>query len=175
MLRADPPDGPPPCVCVERDEENRGGRVRVLTAVAPRTRVVAPGRGLPLGSLLAAVALTACGGAQHPPGKTRTGMAEHPGAQRGLATFYGKEQQGGPTASGERFDMRKLTAAHRTLPFGTRVRVTNTRNGRSVEVRINDRGPYGGNGRIIDVSEAAARRLGMIDAGVVPVTVEVLR
>ena len=70
--------------------------------------------------------------------------------------------------------MRKLTAAHRTLPLGTRVRVTNTRNGRSVEVRINDRGPYG-RGRIIDVSEAAARQLGMIDAGVVPVTIEVLR
>jgi rare lipoprotein A len=92
-----------------------------------------------------------------------------------MATFYGSEQHGGPTASGERFDKRKLTAAHRTLPFGTRVRVTNTRNGRSVEVRINDRGPYGNRGRIIDVSEAAARRLDMIDAGVVPVTVEVLR
>ena len=78
------------------------------------------------------------------------------------------------TAAGERFDRRKLTAAHRTLPLGTWVRVTNTRNGRSVEVRINDRGPFGGHGRIIDVSEAAARRLDMIDAGVVPVTVEVL-
>jgi len=97
-----------------------------------------------------------------------------PGVQRGLATFYGVEQQGGPTASGERFDRNQLTAAHRTLPLGTRVRVTNTRNGRSVEVRINDRGPYGGHGRIIDLSEAAARRLDMIDAGVVPVIVEVL-
>jgi rare lipoprotein A len=94
--------------------------------------------------------------------------------QRGLATFYGGAHQGGPTASGERFDKRRLTAAHRTLPFGTRVRVTNTRNGRSVEVRINDRGPYG-HGRIIDVSEAAARRLDMIDAGVVPVIVEVVK
>jgi rare lipoprotein A len=102
----------------------------------------------------------------------RTGAARP--VERGLATFYGKEQQGGPTASGERFDRRKLTAAHRTLPLGTWVRVTNTRNGRSVEVRINDRGPFGGHGRIIDVSEAAARRLDMIDAGVVPVTVEVL-
>ncbi|HEU4732269.1 MAG TPA: septal ring lytic transglycosylase RlpA family protein [Kofleriaceae bacterium] len=91
-----------------------------------------------------------------------------------MATYYGSEAQGGPTASGERFDKRQLTAAHRTLPFGTRVRVTNTRNGRSVEVRINDRGPYG-RGRIIDVSEAAARRLGMIDAGVVPVIVEVVK
>jgi rare lipoprotein A len=98
-----------------------------------------------------------------------------PGVERGFATFYGREQQGGPTASGERFDMHKLTAAHRTLPLGTRVRVTNTRNGRSVEVRINDRGPYGNRGRIIDLSEAAARRLDMIDAGVVPVIVEVLK
>jgi rare lipoprotein A len=101
-------------------------------------------------------------------------MTQRPGVQRGLATFYGGEHQGGPTASGERFDKRRLTAAHRTLPFGTRVRVTNTRNGRSVEVRINDRGPYG-HGRIIDLSEAAARRLDMIDAGVVPVIVEVVK
>jgi len=95
--------------------------------------------------------------------------------QRGLASWYGAEQQGGPTASGERFDKGKLTAAHRTLPLGTRVRVTNAHNGRSVEVRINDRGPYGGHNRIIDLSEAAARQLQMIDAGVVPVTVEVVR
>ncbi len=95
--------------------------------------------------------------------------------QRGLASWYGSEAQGGPTASGERFDKGKLTAAHRTLPLGTRVRVTNAHNGRSVEVRINDRGPYGGHNRIIDLSEAAARQLQMIDAGVVPVTVEVLR
>jgi rare lipoprotein A len=97
-----------------------------------------------------------------------------PGIEHGLATFYGPEQQGGPTASGERFDPHQLTAAHRTLPLGTWVRVTNTKNGRSVNVRINDRGPYG-KGRIIDVSKEAARRLGMLDAGVVPVTVEVLR
>jgi rare lipoprotein A len=92
-----------------------------------------------------------------------------------MATFYGDEEQGGPTASGERFDKRKMTAAHRTLPLGTWVRVTSTRNGRSVIVRINDRGPYGNRGRIIDLSEAAARRLDMIEAGVVPVTVEVVR
>jgi len=91
-----------------------------------------------------------------------------------MGTWYGKEAQGGPTASGERFDRNKFTAAHRTLPLGTRVRVTNTKNGRSVEVRINDRGPYGG-GRIIDVSEAAARELGIIQAGVAPVTVEVIK
>ena len=165
-----------------RDEQNLrrpdAVRARGAGAAAAWSRVVArrrgAGRTLRQVCLLAALALAACGGPQHAPPPRRTGAAE-PFVQRGMATFYGREAHGGPTASGERFDMRQLTAAHRTLPFGTRVRVTNQRNGRSVEVRINDRGPYGGNGRIIDVSEAAARRLGMIDAGVVTVTVEVLR
>ena len=78
------------------------------------------------------------------------------------------------TASGERFDKRAMTAAHRTLPFGTRVRVTAVKTGRSVEVRINDRGPFGSKRRIIDLSEGAARKLGIIDAGIADVTVEVL-
>jgi len=90
--------------------------------------------------------------------------------QRGTASWYGEAQM---TASGERFDPRAMTAAHRTLPLGTRVRVTNTRNGRSVIVRINDRGPYS-KGRVIDLSRAAAAQLGMIDAGLAPVTIEVL-
>jgi rare lipoprotein A len=143
---------------------------------ASRSRVVAGGGrrsrwpGLGVASVLAVAACS--GGSRHAP-PPRTGLAPY-GVQRGMGTYYGSEAQGGPTASGERFDKRQLTAAHRTLPFGTRVRVTNTRNGRSVEVRINDRGPYG-RGRIIDVSEAAAQRLGMIDAGVVPVIVEVVR
>jgi rare lipoprotein A len=127
--------------------------------------------------LLVAAMVAACGGPpRHTAPPTRTGVAEpvRTGVQHGLATWYGNEQHGGPTASGERFDKRKLTAAHRTLRMGTWVRVTNTKNGRSVEVRINDRGPYGNSRRIIDVSEAAARRLGMIEAGVVPVTIEVL-
>jgi rare lipoprotein A len=107
----------------------------------------------------------ACGGAQHPP---------PPGSvERGLASWYGGRLNGSMTANGERFDQDALTAAHRTLPFGALVRVTNARNGRAVEVRINDRGPYG-RGRIIDVSRAAARLLDMIVAGVVPVTVEVV-
>ena len=91
--------------------------------------------------------------------------------QRGYATWYGEAQQ---TASGERFDKHAMTAAHRTLRLGTRVRVTNQKNGRSVVVRINDRGPYGKASHIIDMSEAAARVLGMIDAGVVPVVVEIV-
>ena len=144
-----------------------------LVSAASASRGVARCRGGPDRWRFAALALVAwaCGGPPREAPPPRTGTA--PAVQRGLATFYGAEQQGGPTASGERFDRNQLTAAHRTLPLGTRVRVTNTRNGRSVEVRINDRGPYG-HGRIIDLSEAAARRLDMIAAGVVPVIVEVL-
>ena len=124
-----------------------------------------------------ALVLGACGGApKHPKtGKTTKPHKPTGNALEGYGTWYGSEQQGGPTASGERFDKRQLTAAHRSLPMGTRVRVTNKRNGKSVVVRINDRGPYGNASRIIDVSEAAARELGMIEAGVVPVKVEVLK
>lgn len=91
----------------------------------------------------------------------------------GKASWYGREQNGHLTANGERFNMYALTAAHRTLHMNTRVRVINLRNGRSVIVRINDRGPYS-RGRIIDLSYAAARLLGMLEAGVVPVRLEVL-
>lgn len=98
----------------------------------------------------------------------------HPGAVfEGKASWYGREQHGHLTANGERFNMYALTAAHRTLRMNTRVRVTNLRNGRSVVVRINDRGPYS-RGRILDVSYAAAIKLGMVNAGVVPVRIEVL-
>jgi len=87
-------------------------------------------------------------------------------ASSGIASSYG---EGSETASGEKFDANELTAAHRTLPFGTRVRITNHKNGRSVVVTINDRGPFV-SGRIIDVTPAAARQLGM--SGVAPVTIE---
>lgn len=93
-----------------------------------------------------------------------------PFVEEGKASWYGKEAQGGPTASGERFDMHALTAAHLRLPFNTLCEVENLLNGRRVTVRINDRGPYG-RGRIIDVSLAAARALGMVAAGVVPVRI----
>lgn len=119
-----------------------------------------------------ALAAAACGGAQKP---KKAASGQPTGVQSGMATWYGGGHHGGPTASGERFNKNALTAAHRTLPMGTRVRVTNQNNGRSVIVRINDRGPYGSKRRIIDVSEAAARQLGMIDAGVVPVRVEVIK
>jgi len=94
--------------------------------------------------------------------------------QTGMASWYGARFHGRRTASGEPFDMHALTAAHRTLPFGTLCRVTNRRNGRSVIVRVNDRGPYG-KGRVIDVSRAAAEALDLVRAGHAPVTVEVLR
>ena len=114
------------------------------------------------------LALVACGSANHPEPKHGTSD----GVQRGYATYYDEPQR---TASGERFDPNAFTAAHRTLPLGTHVRVTNEKNGRSVEVRINDRGPFGKRERIIDLSKAAARELHMLDAGVVPLTVQVLR
>lgn len=83
---------------------------------------------------------------------------------RGTASYYGAQFNGQRTASGERFDMNGLTAAHRTLPFGSKVRVTNTANGKSVVVRINDRGPFA-RGRLIDLSRAAAGRIGLIGPG----------
>lgn len=93
--------------------------------------------------------------------------------QTGEASWYGAAHQGQRTASGEPYDMQRLTAAHLTLPLGTHVLVTNLKNGRSVEVRVNDRGPAIA-GRIIDLSYAAARALGAVGDGVVPVRLRVL-
>ncbi len=123
---------------------------------------------------LGLVLAVGCGGAQKQPTTGKPVKKYPPGVQEGMASWYGGKHHGGPTASGERFNKNAMTAAHRTLKMNTRVRVTNKRNGRTVEVRINDRGPYG-RGRIIDLSEAAAKKLDMIDAGVVPVRVEVLK
>jgi rare lipoprotein A len=92
---------------------------------------------------------------------------------KGIASYYGYDFSGNKTATGERFNPNGMTAAHRSLPFGTRVRVTNTHNGRSVVVRINDRGPYI-RGRVIDLSLGAARILGMMSSGVAPVRIEIL-
>lgn len=92
---------------------------------------------------------------------------------RGIASFYGYDGSGNQTASGQRFNPEGMTAAHRSLPFGTKVRVTNTYNGRSVVVRINDRGPYV-RGRVLDLSAGAARILGMMGSGVAQVHIEVL-
>jgi rare lipoprotein A len=96
-----------------------------------------------------------------------------PIVQTGQASWYGEPHHGRKTASGEVYDMRQLTAAHRTFPLGTRLLVTNLRNGRTVEVRVNDRGPIA-TGRIIDLSYAAAEELSAVSDGLFPVRVRVL-
>lgn len=125
--------------------------------------------------LVAATAAVGCGGRQ-PRIMPPPGIAVEP-RQQGLASWYGQGDgyHGKKTASGERFDRSKLTAAHFSLPFGTTVQVRNQRNGRKVVVRINDRLPLATlrKGRIIDVSYAAARKLGMVRDGVVPVELKV--
>lgn len=93
--------------------------------------------------------------------------------QVGVASWYGDHWQGRVMASGKPFDDGKLTAAHRTLPLNTQVRVTNLKTGRSVNVTITDRGPYV-NGRVIDLSKAAAKKLGMVKKGLVPVEIKTL-
>ena len=93
------------------------------------------------------------------------------GTEEGIASYYADSLDGNPTASGEPYDKKAMTAAHRTLPFGTKVKVTNLSNDMSVVVRINDRGPHTKN-RIIDVSGAAAERLGFLDSGTTRVRIE---
>jgi rare lipoprotein A len=101
-------------------------------------------------TIIAAVCVTAAGA----DAKSASGQ------QAGVASWYGPGFHGRKTANGERFDMNALTAAHRTLPLGTQVRVTNTHTGQSVVVRINDRGPYVGR-RLIDLSKASAQAIGV--------------
>jgi rare lipoprotein A len=103
-----------------------------------------------------------------PPGPPAAGFEEV-----GFASWYGAQHQGRRTSSGEVFDMNQLTAAHRTLPFGTRLLVTNRDTSQSTEVRVNDRGPFV-RGRILDVSYAAARQLGAVGAGIFPVKLRVV-
>lgn len=95
--------------------------------------------------------------------------------EQGLASWYGEAFQGRPTSSGEPFDMHELSGAHRTLPLPSWVRVTNLANGRQVVLRVNDRGPFADpDRRIIDVSYAAAIRLGMVGTGTAPVRVQAI-
>lgn len=124
-------------------------------------------------TLAAALALLVGGGlVQTDLAKARSVDASASGfRQVGLASWYGPGFHGRTTASGERFDQNDLTAAHRKLPLGTEVKVTNLKNGRSIVVEINDRGPYI-DGRVIDVSKAAARRLGIVEEGVAKVRIE---
>lgn len=112
--------------------------------------------------------LVACSSTPKSGGSVASGHSES-----GIASFYGNEFQSRKTANGERFDQAKLTAAHRTLPFGTRLKVTNTDNGKSVTVRVNDRGPFV-KGRIIDLSSSAFKTIASTRAGVAPVRIQVL-
>jgi|SRR5687767_6486338 len=122
---------------------------------------------------LAAILTTAACSAPTTPTTSTTRERSEPQSRRALvmqgrASWYGEPHHGRVTASGEVFDMHRFTAAHRTLPLGTRLLVTNVANGRSVVVRVNDRGPYRGN-RILDLSYAAARALQAVEAGVIDV------
>ncbi len=133
-----------------------------LFAISKRTAVFLTVTGIVLTLMAAPVAADS----QPPPGK-------YPRFQTGRASFYADRFQNRKTASGERYDRHQLTAAHRTYPFGTRVRVVRPDTGRSVVVRINDRGPKSPD-RIIDLSRKAAEVLGLSDRGVVKVRLEVL-
>jgi peptidoglycan lytic transglycosylase len=108
---------------------------------------------------------------RHTPFASNKKAAETQVASHGMASFY---TEGTKTASGEKFNTHELTAAHPTLPFGTRLRVTNVVSGQSVTVRVNDRGPYV-RGRVIDVSHAAAETLGMVGGGVAKVKLDVVQ
>src|ERR1035438_3399433 len=128
----------------------------------------------------AAVALVGCGHRKRarvtpPPGPSRHPVVVQSGdTEEGMASWYGHPYPGRAAADGEIYDMEKMTAAHRTLPFHTWVRVYDLDNNRSVEVRITDRGPFVA-GRIIDLSHAAARQLEIIGPGVARVRIEVIR
>ena len=143
-----------------------GGRARNLVigcAVAAVVALSAKPGALPR----AAVAPDPCSAAAGPPRQAPVSLVHQ---EVGLASWYGEELQGSATTSGEPFDMNALTAAHRRLPLGTRITVTNLRNHRSVVLRVNDRGPNTP-GRLLDVSKAAAERLGFRGAGIAKVRV----
>jgi rare lipoprotein A len=135
------------------------------------------GTALIVGVAFCAVGIMGCGTSaprfRSEPGSTPVSREMGNHQLSGIASYYADEFDGRTTASGERYDMHALTAAHRTLPFGTTVRVTNTDNGRFVIVRINDRGPFKDD-RVIDLSLEAARRIGLIARGTGPVTLEIV-
>jgi rare lipoprotein A len=108
---------------------------------------------------------------KHTPFASNKNAGERQVASHGVASFY---TEGTQTANGEKFDTHELTAAHPTLPFGTRLRVTNVASGRAVTVRVNDRGPFVP-GRVVDVSYSAAEALGMVDGGIAKVKLDVVR
>jgi rare lipoprotein A len=142
--------------------------------VIERIHMTRRSRPVTLVLVILALATVGCASARRSTVADGVGGPE-PGTRiEGLASWYGQQHQGLKTASGETFDKNKLTAAHRTLPFGTRLRVTNVENGKSVVVRVNDRGPHVA-GRVLDVSYGAAQALGMTGAGVARVEMIVLR
>jgi len=129
-----------------------------------------------IGWLLLALVVSSCGAS--PRFTTREGLAGRiQGSSKhqlaGVATYYAEEFHGRKTASGEVYDMHDLTAAHRTLPFNTKLRVTNVANGKSVVVRVNDRGPFKDN-RVIDLSYEAAKHIGLVTDGTARVELEVI-
>jgi rare lipoprotein A len=127
-------------------------------------------------ALLACAALSACSKKHHAvtaPLAPRPGSVEIRNGETGLASWYGHPYHGRPAADGEIYDMEQLTAAHRTLPFGTWVRVVNLSNAKTIDVRITDRGPFVEN-RIIDLSHAAAVAIELVGPGVAPVRLDIL-
>ncbi|OYW04633.1 MAG: hypothetical protein B7Z61_08945 [Acidobacteria bacterium 37-71-11] len=153
------------------------GSGREHRGTAARSRVLARLAGGAALAVLAAGCASTVRPARHAPhavAHTAPAAAKLGAVEEGLASWYGEPYHGRPTASGPRYDMWAMTAAHRTLPFGTVVRVTNLDSHRQAEVTINDRGPFVA-GRILDLSRRAAEALGAIGPGVIPVRLEVRR
>ncbi len=142
------------------------GFLFTLRAVLANLKPIHPS--LVLASLMLGYCLVAC-----TPALEKVAQAQTIDRPEGVASWYGAEFAGRPTANGEIYDPSQMTAAHRTLPFGTFVRVTNIKNGLNAVVRINDRGPFA-KGRIIDVSRAAAEVLGMVGSGIAQVRLELI-
>lgn len=145
------------------------------TAPVREEKLPEPATGVTTPAPAAAAEPMAPAAVQTPTPAPETASADEPGQpgglllDQGLASWYGPGLHGRRTASGERFDRSDFTAAHRTLPFGTRVCVRSLVTGKTVMVRINDRGPFGSGDRVVDLSQAAARELGMIGLGIKPV------
>jgi rare lipoprotein A len=159
---------PPPAASANRPNSQQAGKRPAKQAPKPRKRP----QPAPKPSAPPPVAVT-------PSEEERALLRDYEGkkpksVQRGKATYYGNSLAGHKTASGQPYEPTRFTCAHRKLPFGTVIRVVRTDTNRYVYVRVTDRGPYAGGGRIIDLSYVAAERLGMIRAGVVPVRLEIL-
>ena len=120
-----------------------------------------------MAAAVAALCLSSCAG-------SAPSFGERGYTEQGKASYYARKFQGRKMANGEPYRRRKLTAAHKTLPFGTKVKVTNLKTNETVKVKITDRGPFV-RGRIVDLSEAAAKRVGMMKSGVAPVQVKVVK